>query len=299
MKLSIAIVNWNTRELLRQCLQSVFDQTQRYSFEIIVVDNASTDGSAEMVAAEFPTVRLIKNEDNRGFAAANNQALRISEGEYFLLLNSDTVVLEGALDALVDFLEEHPGIGGVGARLLNGQGQVSISAYRFPRVLHEFFGRCFLLDTYRLSAYPNQRTTEEPFPVDWPCGACFLVRRTAIEQAGPLDEDFWLYSEEVEWCYRIWKAGWPIYYLPQARVVHYDGSSAAKLGTAKTLLIYKNRYLLFRKLYGPWAPKFLRAGLAGAMLLNIPYLCAKLICRRFGWHEFRQAVSTEWKILVQ
>ena len=252
LSFSIIIVNWNTRELLARCLASIYQHPPRVPFEVIVVDNASSDGSAAMVRERFPQVRLIENQENVGFAKGNNQAIAASQGKYILLLNSDTVVLPQALNRLIDFIETHPRAGMAGPRLLNPDGSLQPSCTPFPTLAREAWR---LFHGYRikpLAEYPMATWDEiTPREVDVLMGACLLVRREVIDQIGLLDEAFFMYSEEVDWCLRTKRAGWLVWWVPQASVVHYGGQSSRQASEKMFLQLYRSKVLFFRKHYGP------------------------------------------------
>jgi len=239
--LSVIIVNWNTRELLAQCLESLY-QTIHVPCEVIVVDNASEDGSAEMVRSVFPQVRLIENTENVGFARANNQAIRAGRGKYVLLLNSDTIVQPGALDSIVRFADQHPEAGIVGGRLLNADGSLQPSWNEFPTLLSELMGRNF--------RRRRPLVGESAYEVDWVGGACLLAQREAIEAVGLLDENFFMYSEEADWCYRMIQNGWKVYYFPKAKVIHFGGGSSHRCNEAMVIQLYRSKLLFFHKHYG-------------------------------------------------
>jgi N-acetylglucosaminyl-diphospho-decaprenol L-rhamnosyltransferase len=250
--LSIVIVSWNTRDLLAQCLQSVrgeievnFDQE---SVETFVVDNASTDDTVAHLRTHFPWVRVIENQTNLGFAAANNQALARCQGRYVLLLNPDTQVLPGALHELVNFLEQTPTAGAAGARLLNPDGTLQLSCYPEPTLRRELW-RLFHLDRLRPYAlYPvAQWSINQPRPVDTVQGAVLLVRRALLDQVGLLDTAYFIYTEEVDLCTRIRRAGWQINWVPTAVVIHYGGQSTRQVASAMFLKLYQSKLIFFRK----------------------------------------------------
>ncbi len=283
-KLSIIIVNWNTRDLLRQCLHSVLadaDTMQPHRVETFVVDNASTDGSVQVVRAEFPWVRLIENEENVGFATANNQAIRQSCGEYLLLLNSDTEIRPGALAALVHFLDRHPAVGAAGARLLNPDGTLQISSYPAPTLLREFW-RLFHLDAlYPYACYRMQTwSLDTPRAVDMVQGAALVLRRKTLNQVGLLDEDYFMYTEEVDLCFRIRQAGWCIYWIPQAAIVHYGGQSTQQVAPEMFLRLYESKLLYLRKHYGHSAGRVYKAILLLASLCRISLSPLALLAQR-------------------
>ena len=230
MQLSIVIVNYNARDLLRNCLLSIFKQTQRIRFEVFVIDNASVDGSREMLAREFPEVRAILNTANRGFAAANNQAIKIARGECLLLLNPDTVILNGAIATTLAFLEQHPEAGIVGCKLLNPDGTLQPSCRSFPSVwniftesffLYKLFKHSKLFGQYYMSHFDHNTLRE----VDVVMGAFMLIRREVFEKIGLLDEDYFMYAEETDFCYRAHRAGFKTFFCPEGAIVHIGGGS--------------------------------------------------------------------------
>ena len=255
MDLSVIVVSYNTRELLRGCLASVVSSvTSRLEYELLVVDNASSDGSAAMVGEAFPQALLFVNSQNRGFAAANNQAIRRSRGRRVILLNPDTVVRKGALRLMVRFLDERPHVGVVGPRLLFPEGRFQHSAFTFPTLLMiflDFFPLNHRLINSRLNGrYPSSLyEAGKPFPIDHPLGAGLMVRREAIEEVGPLDEGFFMYCEEIDWCMRMKEAGWDIYCHPLAELVHYVGQSTRQFGEQMFVELHKSRYRLYEKHY--------------------------------------------------
>ena len=251
MNLSIVIVNWNTCELLEQCLSSIFSHPPGGDFEVWVVDNASRDGSREMVQNQFPLVHLLANGSNSGFAHANNQALRKACGKYILLLNPDTVVMPGALDRLLRFMDENPGAGMAGPRLLNPDLTLQDSCYPRPTLFREFW-RMFHLESIRhQGTYPMDRwSLEECREVDVIKGACLILRCDTLYQVGFLDEDYYIYSEEVDLCYRLQQARWRLYWVPQAQVIHYGGQSTQQVAPEMFLRLYQSKILYFRKHYG-------------------------------------------------
>lgn len=281
--LSIIIVNWNTRDLLATCLESIQRSLSNEEAgaglraEVIVVDNGSTDGTVEMLQRDYPGVRLIENRENVGFARANNQGLAASRGRYLLLLNTDAFLRGPALARLVRFMDEHPDAGIVGPRLYFGDGTLQPSCYAFPTLATEFYGaigldrlfpRSRLFGRYRLG-YWDMRDVRE---VDVVMGACLLARREVFEQIGGLDERFFMYSEEVDWCYRARQAGWRIYYVPQAEVTHLWGGTSRVLPVQTVVQLYHSRLLFFRKHYGPVTTAAYKAVLALACLVRLTAL---------------------------
>jgi len=245
--LSIIIVNWNTRDLLIQCLKSLQQTFQRLKMEIFVVDNGSTDGSGEAVRAKFPEVIFIENRLNLGFARANNQAMRLSKGRYILLLNPDTQVKEGAIEILKAFMDHHPVAGAVGAQLVNSDGSKQNSIANFPSLATELINKSLLRWLFPGRFPGKERAYSEPIEVDSVIGACMMVRREAMDQVGLLDEDYFLFLEETDWCYRFRKARWKVCHHPQAEVYHFQGKSAGKDKKRAKVEYYRSRYQFFKK----------------------------------------------------
>ena len=269
MDLSIIIVNWNTRDLLAACLDSL----RAYPFdgpsEIWVVDNASSDGSAALVRERYPDVHLIENSRNVGFATANNQALRASTGRYAVLFNSDALAQSGALTALVRFLDDHPAVGAVGPKLINPDGSFQASYAAYPTLLSELALLAGLARLWLGPYAPSPRPVagETSRPVDWVAGAALLVRRAAIEQVGLMDEGYFLYSEETDWCWRLTRGGFPIWYLPHVEIIHQGGASSRQQSARSYGLLYASKLRFFARHYGAAAAWALRlAFLAGAAL---------------------------------
>jgi hypothetical protein len=249
--ISIIIVSWNTAWLLENCLASILANPPTSPLEIWVVDNASTDYSPRMVREKFPQVHLVENRENVGFARANNQAIQRCTGKYVLLLNPDTLVSSGALQALIDFLENHPAAGAAGTRIINPDGSLQISSHPRPTLSRELW-RLFHLDSLSpYAAYPwTKWATNCPQEVDVLMGACLLLRKEVLDQVGFLDEDYFIYSEEVDLCYRIQRAGWRMYWVPLAEVMHFGGQSTQQVPTEMFLNLYHSKIKYFRKHYG-------------------------------------------------
>lgn len=269
MDLSILIVNWNTRELTSGCLRSLRATADRmeadhliygqYAAEVILVDNGSQDGSVTQLRDEFPWIRLIENEKNRGFAPANNQAYGISHGRYVLLLNSDTQVHSGAMQTLLDFMESHPDCGGGGALLRNADGSLQPSCHPMLTPWREFWRLTFLDRLWRRSTYAMAAWNQaEPRTVETIKGACLIVRRSALEPAAPLlDVQYFMYTEEVDLCYRLSQAGWKLYWIPQAQVTHFGEASSRQAYDAMYVQLYRSKVQFYRKFGGePRAHRF-------------------------------------------
>ena len=251
--LSIIVVNWNTRNLLAGCLESIArsHEARPLTTETFVIDNASGDGSAAMVRQRFPWVRLIENQENVGFATANNQGIAQATGRYVLLLNSDTVVHAGALQKLVEFMDAHPKAGACGARLLNADGTLQHACHPMLTPEREFWRLAFLEHLIPRATYPMHRWDETtPRQVEVIKGACLLLRRESLDQVGSLDEDYFMYTEEVDLCYRLAQAGWELWYVPQALVTHFGGASSGQMPEEMYLQLYHSKLQFYRKFGG-------------------------------------------------
>ncbi len=269
-KISIIIVSWNTSELLRQCLASLAENAPTVDFDVWVVDNASTDESARMVREEFPEVILIENDQNVGFARANNQALQKSSSEYVLLLNPDTVIKPGSIDRLLAFLENNRDHGGAGPRVLNPDGSLQLSCYPQPTLSREFW-RLFHLDAvWPYGVYDMSRwDQDEDRDVDVLMGACLMARRAVLEQVGLFDETYFVFSEEVDLCHRIRAAGKALSWVPAAEIIHYGGQSTQQAAPEMFLNLYKGKLFYFRKHYGSWSAFFYKILLLMATLARL------------------------------
>jgi len=246
MDISVIIVNYNTKNLLRNCLHSVYEMIRNISFEVLVVDNASHDGSLTMLREEFPQVQIIENPKNRGFAAANNQALRLMKGSYALLLNTDTVLQENAVYELFSFMEKHPEVAMASGQLLNTDGSKQNSIAKFPSILTLLFN-VPLLEMIFPQKYPSKRYShKDPIEIDSGIGACLLVRRKAIEEVGSFDERYFFFFEETDWAMQMKKAGWKIFHVPTAYIYHLQGQSIGP-DIRSRIEFYHSRYQYFRK----------------------------------------------------
>ncbi len=245
--ISFIIVNWNTRDILINCLNSIYKTAGDIDYEICVVDNNSTDGSQEAIRKHFPEVNLIENKTNTGFAHANNQAIKIMQGRFALLLNSDAILQEGAVRNLLSFMDDFPGAGIAGAQLLNDDGSKQNSIDNFPSLETEVFSKS-ILRFFFPNKYPGKsRSYQSPIEVDSVIGACMMVREEAMEEVGIFDEDYFIFLEETDWCFRMHKNGWKVYHVPDARVIHLSGYSKRKSPWESQIEYYKSLYMFFRK----------------------------------------------------
>jgi len=244
--LTIVIVNYNTKELTADCVESVYKTVKGISFEIFVVDNASSDGSVDFIRSKYPRINLVANRENLGFAAANNQALRIMQGRYALLLNSDTVLTEDAVKRLFSFMEGHAEAAMACGQLLNRDGTKQNSIANFPDLLTLIFN-VPVLEFLFPQKFPSKRYTySQPIEIDSGIGACLMVRRGALEQVGMLDERYFFFLEETDWALQMKKAGWKIFHVPGAFIYHLQGQSIGH-NIRSRILFYRSRYIFFRK----------------------------------------------------
>jgi GT2 family glycosyltransferase len=270
--LSIVIVNWNVRDLLRRCLDSILAVDQP-RLEVVVVDNASSDGSLEMLRDEFPRVRLIANAGNRGFPAANNQGLNASSGRLAMALNPDTEIVGDALRRIIEFFDGRPDVGALGPQLLNPDGTVQSSRRRFPTFVTALFESTWLQGIAPRGVlrrfYVEDVSPESVHEVDWVTGACIVVRREVLQAVGGFDESFFMYSEELDWCRRIQSAGWKIAYLPDAKVIHHGGKSSDQAAAARHIRFQTSKVRYFRKYHGGFTAGALRLILLAMYLWQI------------------------------
>ncbi|MHB8992743.1 MAG: glycosyltransferase family 2 protein [Chloroflexota bacterium] len=287
--LTVIVVNWNTRELLRRCLLSLQLAPDAAGAQLVVVDNASSDGSAEMVRSQFPRVELIPSGANLGFAGGNNLALSRALGRYVLFLNPDTEVNPGAIGSMVHYLDDRPEVALVGTTLLNPDGSLQPSCHRYYGFWHTVrYNRLVdrLAGAGELSSVNRE---SRPGDVDWMTGACLLVRKSVLDQVGWFDPGFFVYGEEIDLQYRIKKAGWRVSYLPSCGVVHHGGQSARQAGLAASLHDYRGRWLFLRKHYPPFSVGVYLAKTVAALAVWMLFSGARAALLRSpdGWRQMR------------
>ena len=298
--LSIIIVSWNVRDLLRRCLQSIVAAQGSLRLDVIVVDGGSVDGSPQMVAQEFPHVHLIACQENVGFPKGNNIGLVQAAGRYILLLNPDTEIVGDALRRLTAFLDSQPDVGVVGPQLLHSDGRVQSSRRRFPTLTTAFLESTWLqpyapagvLRRYYALDLPDGATAD----VDWVVGAALMTRREVVGQVGEMDEGYFMYSEELDWCRRIKEAGWRVVYLPAAQIVHHEGKSSEQAVTARHIYFQRARLRYFRKFHGGVPAFCLRLFLLTSYLYQLLLEAAKGVLghrRELRW----QRVKSYWQVL--
>ena len=274
MRLSVCIVNWNTRDYLRDCLTSLYEHPPRNAdLEVLVVDNASVDGSAPMVASEFPQAILVANADNKGYAEGNNQALERATGDLLLLLNPDVVVYDGSLTRAVEFMAAHPEAGAMGCRLIGSDGKTQRSVRGFPDPgpvlwesagLSRLFPQSKTFGAYRMTFFDYDQEAE----VDQPMGSFLLITRAAYEKVGGLDLQFPIFFNEVDWCWRAKREhGFKIYYTPTVAVTHYGGGSTRQVKASMVRESHRSLLRFYDKHYANIAPP-LRWLIRRAVILN-------------------------------
>jgi N-acetylglucosaminyl-diphospho-decaprenol L-rhamnosyltransferase len=239
--LSVSIVNTNSRELLLACLETL----RGTNAELVVLDNASEDGSVQAVRDRFPDVRLLAQEFRAGFGANHNTVIRATTGRYVYVLNEDTTAADWAFERIVGYLDAHQHVAALGPRLVYPDGRLQDSAWRFPTPLVSTLG---LLTVGKLGV--KQSSGETPHAVDWVTGAALVLRRAALDEVGLFDEDFFLYSEEVDLQYRLREAGWEVHYLPDVRVVHHESQFSAEIPERRINEMWRSRHRYWRKHHG-------------------------------------------------
>ncbi|WP_010494546.1 glycosyltransferase family 2 protein [Paenibacillus elgii] len=255
MDLSIIILNYNTRELTLNCLKSIYLSETTYTYEVILIDNNSMDNSVEAIREAFPSVHLICNDVNVGYSKANNQGMRVAKGRYVLLLNSDTVIQPDTLHTMIQFMDQHEHIGAAGCKVVLPDGALDKACRRgFPTPSASFyyaFGFSKLFpDNPKFNQYQlTHLDQDKDYPVDCLVGAFMMVRKEAIDQVGMLDEQFFMYGEDIDWCYRIKQGGWNIYYYPYTQITHYKGASSRRKPFKIIYEFHRAMYLFHQKHY--------------------------------------------------
>lgn len=255
LELSIVIVNYNAKKYLEQCLNSIYKNSLQINIEIILVDNGSTDNSILMIKKKFPTVKLIENRKNEGFVKAANKGIKLCKAKYILSLNNDTFIYQKSLAELLKFMNSHPEVGISGPKVLNSDGTIQHQCKRgFPTIssafyyflgLHRYFPKSKVFGHYLMTYLDPEEINE----VDSVSGACLMVKREIVEQVGLLDEDYIMYGDDLDLCYRIKKIGWKIYYVPTAKIIHYGGISSRKIPYKGVIWFYRAMYIFYKKHY--------------------------------------------------
>jgi len=302
LDLSVVILNWNTAALLEQSLDTLVGTQSAIEYEIVVVDNNSTDNSREMVADKFPSVRLIANPTNLGFGAGNNVAVPQTSGRWILFLNSDTTVLPDALTKLVQFADSSDDIGIVGAKLLNPDGSLQYSCRQYPNLGTGFFrntplGRLFPKNKFAADYLMKEYDHLSPRDVDWVSGAALCIRRRLVEQISAFDEDFFMYCEDVDLCWRANHApfpddktrNWRVAYCPDAIITHHIGKSSDLVPTRMTYEFHRSQYLFYKKHYAATMPFYLRPMVSVGIALR-----ASGQVLRYRYRHYRNKFLGRW-----
>ena len=299
---SLIIVNLNARQLLEACLDSVYGQTRDVAFEVIVVDNHSSDGSVEMVKTKFPQVHLIENSVNNRYAIANNQGLAVAQGTYVLYLNSDILLQGNTVRELYEFLEAHKEAGGVGGQLIYPDGRHQDSCFRFPSAVNLWYLSCFARFYWKTRLAGNYPVTSlnTTRPVDFVVGACFMARRDLLVRCSGMDTEFYLYGEDSDLCYRMQQVRGNTYYLPEATpVIHYGGASTLQLfdndHRVTHLWGWKARFLFVKKHYPFWRRLLVLLGIFAGLGINIILYCLAFLKRR-NWKYTKNHLHIKWDI---
>jgi len=316
MDLSIIIVSYNVKDYLLACLRSIYswpaadkshssitvrgnETRPAASFEIILVDNASTDGTVEAVRSSFPQVRVLANQENVGFARSNNQGLRASSERYVLFLNPDTEVGQGTLTGLLRLAQTHPEASAFTCRVLNPDGSLQHSCFHFPSLKMAFYGFFPLvpMDSVANGRYLAEQF-ERFFQPEHVLGACLMFRREALVELGGWDERFFMYFEETDLCYRLKRAGHITLYTPEVSIIHYGGRSTAAVPEKMSVAFYRSQSYFYRKHYSPFAFLALKAIVFFGLLFWKARTCKGLIRRRITWAQFRARLESYVRILL-
>lgn len=298
--LNFIIVNWNTRELLLDCIRSIYTTVTGISYHISVVDNGSGDDSIKAVHEQFPQVFVIENLENRGFAAAVNQALEknITNSTYSVLLNTDTLLQNDAIPVLYSFMERHKDTGIVGAQLQKADGARQHSYDNHPTLATELFNKSLLRWLFP-EKYPSKKLQAiHPVEVESVIGACMMVRNTAIEDVGKLDEEYFFFLEETDWCYRMQKAGWKVYHVPDARVVHLGGQSKKRAPWQSQVEYCRSLYTFFRKNRSTFSYIMLRTFYLIKISLNLAINAIGNVFVFFQNKKLRYRLSIYYKLFL-
>ncbi|HEX9074326.1 MAG TPA: glycosyltransferase family 2 protein [Anaerolineae bacterium] len=264
--LSVIIVCWNNKRYLEPCLRSLYGAGLHHSFEVVVVDNGSTDGTQAMLREAFPQVRLIQNDRNVGLSAASNRGIKETQGRYVLLLNDDTLVNQASLDATIEFMDNHPEAGAVGGKLLNPDGSFQAGYASFSSLIQEFLIATRL--GFMISpAYPSHGGGGQIKQVDWLSSACLLLRRSTLYEVGLLFEDYFIYGDEADLQYRLKRAGWKVYYLPGVETIHFGGRSLDRWRRRK--MVNRGKMLFYKKNYGVLSTGVLRLMMGAVSLTKL------------------------------
>jgi len=295
----VVIVGWNARRYLELCLESLAAAPPDRSMEVLVVDNASTDGTAELIETKFPWVKLIKSKENLGFSRGNNLAIRQCLGRYIALVNPDVIVLPGCLDALADFMDQHPKVGDVGPRVLNPDMTLQSSCRRFPTLWNNFCSAAGLSTLFaNMRAFAGEHMFfflhDRTMSVDVIVGCFSMIRREAFDAVGLLDENLFMYGDDVDWCRRCWNAGWEVSFYPGARAIHDRGKITAPYPVRFALAQQRSVLYYWSKHHGFWGVLGIRSIMLFHHILRYSIAAALSLARRKGdpGREVKKQVSS-------
>jgi N-acetylglucosaminyl-diphospho-decaprenol L-rhamnosyltransferase len=299
LDVSVCIVTYNSARLIERCLDAVLAAADGLDLEVIVADNTSKDGTADLVAARYPGVQLIRTGGNLGFGKANNLAFRQARGRYLLVLNPDAVVQADAIRELVQFADAHPNTGLVGGRLEYEDGRFQHSAFKFPSLQQAFFGFFDVvpIDSEINGRYPPEQF-ERPFRAEHILGAFILLRRAAIESVGAFDPRIFMYFEETDLCYRLRRAGWQNCYVPSARCLHVGGASTSEHAEAMSVEFHRSQAYFYRKQYGLTAYLALKMVVVAGIGYRFARSLRALVRGRIGWPLFHERTVNYFRILT-
>ncbi len=298
MDLSVIIINWNTRELVLQCIDSVYHTTEALAFEVMVVDNASTDGSVEAIERRFPDVKIIANPENLGFARACNRGIEEAGGRYVALLNSDTVLTPSALKTLVDFMDSHPRVAICAPQLLNSDGSLQNSIATLPTLATELLNKSLLRRLFPWKYPGKEHGIDSPMKVESIIGACMIIRKEALCEVGAFDEDYFFFLEETDLCLRMHGKGWQVVFHPQVRVYHLQGASAKKVNTGARVEYWRSRYIFFEKHRSSAELAILKTGLIVRASVDWLFYLVLNMATLFSSTRFRERFKLYSTILV-
>lgn len=287
LDLTVAIINYNTNDLLKTCINTIQRTPPLVAYDILVIDNCSTDGSADMMKRDFSHIHLLENAGNLGYAAAANQALRTSKAKYVLVLNTDIEMDRDAIDILVEHAEHHDDLGVAGPLLLNTDGSIQMSGRRFPSFLdatmHAFLGIVWPNNKFSVRYRMVDWDRDEDAVVDWVSGAAMLVRRSAAEEVGLFDEGYFMYVEDMDFCYRLWRKDWKVYFCPDAKMVHHVAQTSSQMSAQMIMEFQKSLYRFFDKTYSDTNKRWLKPLVAGGLVVRGGGLVAR------DWYKRRRS----------
>ncbi len=298
MELSVIIINWNTRELVLECMDSVYRTTEGLDFEVILVDNGSTDGSVDAVRRRFPQAVVVANPENLGFAGACNRGVERARGRYLAILNSDTVLTPSSLKTLVEFMDANPRVAICAPQLLNMDGTLQNSIANLPTLATELLNKSLLRRLFP-ERYPGKELRiETPVEVESVIGACMVIRKKALDEVGGFDEDYFFFLEETDLCVRMHRNGWKVVFHPGVRVYHLQGASAKRVNTRARVEYWRSRYIFFKKHRTPLEMALLKTGLLLKAFVDWLFYLLLNVVTLFSSERFRDRLTLYSTILA-